>query len=60
MKTLTLTTLTLALLTSTAFAKTLDVPAGADAQERVQTALLDAKPGDVVALGAGRFDLTDG
>ena len=60
MKTLTLTTLTLALLTSPAFAKTLDVPAGADAQERVQTALLDAKPGDVVALGAGRFDLTDG
>jgi len=60
LKTLTLTTLTLALLTSTAFAKTLDVPASADAQERVQTALLDAKPGDVVALGAGRFDLTDG
>ncbi|WP_309645336.1 parallel beta-helix domain-containing protein [Phenylobacterium sp.] len=41
-------------------AKTLTVAAGADAQERVQTALLDAKPGDVVALGAGRFEFTDG
>ena len=43
-----------------AHAKTLTVAAGADAQERVQTALLDAKPGDVVALGAGRFEFTDG
>jgi parallel beta-helix repeat protein len=41
-------------------AKTISVAAGADAQERLQTALLDAKPGDVVQLGAGRFDLTDG
>jgi parallel beta-helix repeat protein len=41
-------------------AATLSVPAGADAQERLQTALLDAKPGDVVAIGAGRFELTDG
>lgn len=45
---------------SAAQAATLTVPAGADAQERLQTALLDAKPGDVVSLGAGRFDLTDG
>lgn len=59
MKSLTLT-LALALVASAASAKTLEVPAGADAQERVQTALLDAKPGDVVALGAGRFELTDG
>lgn len=36
------------------------VPAGPQAQERVQQALIDAKPGDVVALGAGRFDFTDG
>jgi parallel beta-helix repeat protein len=48
------------LLAGVANAKTLEVPAGPDAQERVQTALLDAKPGDVVALGAGRFDLSDG
>jgi parallel beta-helix repeat protein len=53
-------TLTAALLASTAYAKTLDVAAGPDAQERLQTALLDAKPGDVVKLGAGKFDLTDG
>ncbi|CAN5275761.1 hypothetical protein BH11PSE2_BH11PSE2_20330 [soil metagenome] len=45
---------------SAAEAKTLTVKAGPNAQERVQTALLDAKPGDVVALGAGRFELTDG
>jgi len=41
-------------------AKTIAVAPGPDAQERIQTALLDAKPGDVVALGAGRFELTDG
>lgn len=46
--------------TSLAQAKTIAVAAGPDAQERVQTALLDAKPGDVVALGAGRFEFTDG
>jgi parallel beta-helix repeat protein len=47
-------------LAAAAQAKTLDVPAGPNAQERIQTALIDARPGDVVALGAGRFDLTDG
>jgi parallel beta-helix repeat protein len=41
-------------------AATLSVPAGADAQERLQTALLDAKHGDVVAIGPGRFALSDG
>jgi parallel beta-helix repeat protein len=50
----------MALLAGAAQAKTISVAAGADAQERLQTALLDAKPGDVVQLGAGRFDLTDG
>lgn len=45
---------------TTASAKTLSVAAGPNAQERVQTALLDAKPGDTVALGAGKFMLTDG
>jgi parallel beta-helix repeat protein len=57
--------LTTALLAATflagaAQAKTLAVAPGADAQERIQTALLDAKPGDVVQLAAGRFELTDG
>lgn len=41
-------------------AKTISVDAGEDAQERLQEALILAEPGDVVQLGAGRFDLTDG
>jgi len=57
--------LTTALLAATALAgaaqaKTLAVAPGPDAQERIQTALLDAKPGDVVQLAAGRYELTDG
>ena len=63
MKTLTALTLTLAAsacLAATAQAATIKVAAGKDAQERLQTALIDAKPGDVVSLGAGRFELTDG
>ena len=47
-------------LAGAAHAKTITVAPGPDAQERIQTALLDAKPGDTVALGAGRFELTDG
>ncbi|MEO8114025.1 MAG: parallel beta-helix domain-containing protein, partial [Phenylobacterium sp.] len=43
-----------------AHAKTLAVAPGPDAQERLQTALLDAKSGDVVRLAAGRYELTDG
>jgi parallel beta-helix repeat protein len=43
-----------------AYAGTLRVETGANAQERLQTALLDAKPGDTVEIGAGRFELTDG
>jgi parallel beta-helix repeat protein len=46
--------------TSLAHAESLKVPAGPDAQERLQQALLDAKPGDTVEIGAGRFELTDG
>ena len=42
------------------YAKTITVEAGADAQERLQEALILAEPGDVVALGEGQFDLTDG
>jgi hypothetical protein len=37
-----------------------DVEAGANAQERLQAALIEAKPGSVVRIGAGRFELTDG
>lgn len=47
-------------LATAAHAKTITVPAGENAQERLQEALLDAKPGDVVEIGPGRFDLTDG
>ena len=50
----------LALLAGAAEAKTLAVAPGGDAQEKLQTALLDAKPGDVVQLAAGRYELTDG
>jgi len=42
------------------YAKTITVEAGEDAQERLQEALILAEPGDVVELGEGRFDLTDG
>ena len=41
-------------------AKTIAVAAGEGAQVRLQEALITAQPGDVVALGAGRFVLTDG
>ncbi len=41
-------------------ARTLTIAAGADAQERLQTALIEAQPGDVVQLGAGRFELAGG
>lgn len=47
-------------LTAPAFAGTIRVEPGADAQSRLQSALIEAKPGDVVEIGAGRFDLTDG
>lgn len=41
-------------------ARTIDVAAGPDAQGRLQEALILAEPGDVVQIGAGRFELTDG
>ncbi len=47
-------------LTAPGYAKTIAVAAGADAQRRLQEALIVAEPGDVIELGAGRFDLTDG
>ncbi len=43
-----------------AYARTIAVAAGDDAQERLQQALLDAQPGDTVRLGPGVFALTDG
>ena len=47
----------LAFASSAALAKTIDVPAGPNAQERLQEALLDARPGDTVQIGPGRFEL---
>lgn len=43
-----------------AAAQTVTVEAGPDAQERLQTALIEARPGSMVRIGAGRFELTDG
>ena len=45
---------------SSVSAKDIAVPSGAGAQERLQEALIMAQPGDVVLLGEGRFELTDG
>lgn len=47
-------------LAGTAQARTIEVAAGAEAQTRLQEALILAEPGDVVQLGAGTFQLTDG
>jgi len=41
-------------------ARVIDVAPGADVQERLQEALIEAAPGDVVQLAPGRFALTDG
>lgn len=46
--------------TAPALARTIDVDPGGGVQERLQTALIDAQPGDTVQLAAGRFELTDG
>jgi hypothetical protein len=50
----------LALVASPLAAKTISVAPGPHAQEVLQTALIDAQPGDVVQLAAGRYVLTDG
>jgi parallel beta-helix repeat protein len=60
MKTLLIAVGAFALMTGQAEAKVLTVTPGGDAQEKLQTALLDAKPGDTVAIAAGRYELTDG
>ncbi|MEO8927554.1 MAG: parallel beta-helix domain-containing protein [Caulobacteraceae bacterium] len=43
-----------------AIARTLDVAPGSDAHERLQSAIIDAKRGDVIHIAAGRYDLADG
>lgn len=48
------------LMAGAAQAKTIMIPAGDDAQTRLQEALIVAEPGDVVQLGEGVFRLTDG
>ena len=60
MKALLITAAAAALLAGQAQAKTLTVTPGGDVQEKLQTALLDAKPGDTVSIAAGRYELTDG
>jgi parallel beta-helix repeat protein len=50
----------LALFAAPLAAKTIAVSPGSNAQEALQTALIDAQPGDVVELAAGRYALTDG
>jgi len=52
--------LALMIVASPLAAKTIAVAPGPNAQEALQTALIDAQPGDVVQLAAGRFVLTDG
>jgi parallel beta-helix repeat protein len=42
------------------FAGTIAVKPGPNAQEALQSALIDAKPGDTVMIAAGRYELTDG
>lgn len=60
MKKIAIIAVALATVSQPAFAKTIPVPAGDNAQERLQEALISAEPGDVVELGKGRFALTDG
>lgn len=43
-----------------AWAGTIPVGPGPNAQERLQTALIEARPGDIVEIAAGHYDLTDG
>ncbi len=43
-----------------AHAKTFRIRPGPDAQTQLQTALIEARPGDTVSLAEGRFELTSG
>ena len=49
----------IALMASPAAARTINVAAGPNAQERLQGALLDAKPGDVVEITVGDVSLSN-
>ncbi len=48
------------LVASTADARTWRIRPGANAEQELQTALIEARPGDTVRLGRGRFELTQG
>jgi parallel beta-helix repeat protein len=48
------------LLAGTAQAKMIHVGPGGNAQEKLQTALIEAQPGDTVHIAAGRYALADG
>ncbi len=50
--------LTAAVLAMPAMAKTIAIEPGDNVQEEVQEALILAEPGDVIALGEGRFNFT--
>lgn len=58
--TLALTAALAAVAATGAHARTIEVAAGDDAQTRLQEALINAQPGDVVRIGPGTFRLTDG
>ncbi|MEI6484636.1 MAG: parallel beta-helix domain-containing protein [Sphingomonadales bacterium] len=52
--------LIVAVMAAPAAAKLIHVGPGADAQERLQTALIEAQPGDTIHIAAGRYALADG
>ncbi|MBU6165687.1 MAG: right-handed parallel beta-helix repeat-containing protein [Alphaproteobacteria bacterium] len=51
---------TLSLLAGIATARTIHVGPGGNAQEKLQTAFIEAQPGDVIHIAAGRYALADG
>lgn len=52
--------LTMVALAAPAGAKMIHVGPGGNAQEKLQTALIEAQPGDTVHIAAGRYALADG
>lgn len=60
MRTIAFAGATLCAFTQPVFSKTILVEPGDGSQERLQETLIAAQPGDIVELGAGRFNLTDG
>jgi parallel beta-helix repeat protein len=59
-RTAALAALALAAAGAPALARTIEVAPGGDAHEALQGALIDARPGDVIHIAAGRYALTDG